>query len=366
LKTKIIVLICLMLSILGAEQYSRFLNLGIIYPITMNRSKDQAVNINISLLQNSVGDVKGVNMCGFSSICNGDVHGLQSSFFYSQINGDHLGASFSTLNFTNNNFYGAQLGLAANMTGRSVKGAQSGGIINFVGGNFDGYQQSGVYNITGKTFKGVQFAGIGNAVGENFFGLQSGVIFNFTAKRMQGMQWSGVNIAGELHGLQVGYINLSQVNHGCQIGLLNIAEEQNGFPIGLINLSDEGNIQWLNYSSSFCEFITGIRFVSGRAVSSLEFGGAVIDSQYDHYGYRIPWKKFGFDADLGYFHIASQNNDEEEFHHELAIEFRLGVHYQINNWLGITAGMGTNIKAPYEEETVAEESDLFYAGITLF
>lgn len=352
----------------------RFLNLGIIYPLSSNRSKQQPVNINLALLQNSVGHVKGVNMCGFSSISWGNVQGLQSSFFYSQVNGDHKGASFSTLNFINNDFIGAQLGLAANMTGRSGKGAQSAGVINFVGGYFSGYQQSAVYNVVGKAFKGAQFAGIGNAVGENFSGLQYGVIFNFTARQFKGLQWSGVNVAGQLEGLQLGYINLAQKNHGCQIGILNIAEEQAGFPIGLINLSDEGNVQWLNYVSSFSEFNTGVRFLSGRAVSSIELGGGVRDWDYDesailgfHYGYRYPWQKFGLEAGFGYFHIFSWlNENDEEYYNNLALDFRIALDYQVISWLGVIGGYGSSTITAYEENAEVEVRDLWFLGITLF
>ncbi len=357
-----------------AEEY-KFLNLGIIYPLSMNRSKHQAVNINLSLLQNSVGNVKGVNMCGFSAVSLGNVDGLQSSFLYSQINGDHTGASFSTLNFVNNNFTGAQLGIAANMTGRSVVGAQSSGVINFVGGNFNGYQQSAVYNIVGKTFKGAQFAGIVNAVGSDFYGLQYGLIFNFTARKLKGVQWGSVNIAAELQGLQMGYINIAQKNYGCQVGLLNIAEEQEGFPVGLINLSDDGDVQWLNYSSSFCEFITGVRFLSGRALSSLEVGSSVRNSEYDqsltagfHYGYRVPWKRFGFAAGIGYFHVISwiDEEDEENLYNSLAVDFSFSFDFKINTWLGLTAGFGSFVETAYEVDSEAEESDLWFLGITLF
>jgi hypothetical protein len=204
-------------------------------------------------------------------------------------------------------------------------------------------------------------------------GLQYGGIFNFTAFKFKGLQWSGVNIAGELKGLQLGYINLTQRNHGCQIGFLNIAEEQAGFPIGLINLSDQGNVQWLNYSSSFCEFITGIRFISGRAVSSIELGGGVRDWDFAesftigfHYGYRYPWRKFGLSADLGYFHIISwQQEDKDEYFNSLALELRLVMDYQIISWLGITAGYGTSTTT-YEEDAETEDKNLWFFGITLF
>jgi len=373
LKVKFIIIFILLLISLNSVENFRFLNLGVLYPFAMNRSKEQAVNINLSLLQNSVGNVKGVNFCGISAICNKRVNGLQASLLYSQINEDLNGLSFSLLNFVNNNVDGAQVGVLANMTGKTVKGYQNGGILNFTGGNFFGYQQSAVYNIVGKTFSGVQFSGIGNVVGNNFYGIQFGTIFNFTAKELKGLQWGSVNVAGDLRGLQMGYINLVQKNHGWQIGLLNIAEEQNGTPVGLVNLSDDGNVQWLNYFSNFSEFITGIKFISGNAVSSIEIGGPEHDSGFDesimtgfHYGYRFPWKKFGLEADLGYFHIVNKMEDSEDLSTGFAVQVRLSVNYQINNWLGIFTGFGKNARGIYEEDSEAEESDLFFSGITLF
>jgi len=373
LRNKILIFFIFLIISLNSTENYRFLNLGIFYPLTMNRTKKQAVNINLSLIQNSVGNVKGVNLCGFSAVCHKNMNGLQGSLLYSQINDNLNGMSFSTLNFVNDNINGVQIGIAANLTGGTFKGAQASGIVNFVGGDFFGYQNSAVYNVVGKSFRGVQSGGIGNVVGNEFYGLQIGSIFNFTAKKMQGMQWGGVNIAGELRGLQMGYINLVQKNHGWQVGLLNIAEEQNGVPVGLVNLSDDGNVQWLNYTSNFSRFITGVRFLSGNAVSSIEIGGPEHDSEFDesgmigfHYGYRIPWRNFGAEADFGYFHITNKMEDSDDLIQALAVQIRLSVTCQITKWLGITTGVGKTARGVYEEDTEPVESNLYFAGITLF
>ncbi|MCK5347363.1 MAG: hypothetical protein KAR20_28330, partial [Candidatus Heimdallarchaeota archaeon] len=239
--------------------------------------------------------------------------------------------------------------------------------------------QSTVFNIVGKAFKGVQSAGAGNVVGDDFTGVQLGSAFNFVAKKMKGLQWAGVNVCGESLGCQIGYSNISQINHGWQIGLMNIAEEQNGIPVGLINISDYGNVSWQNYISNFGGFITAVRFESNNFVSSLEMGGPNLESDIDesamfgfHYGYRIPWKRFGVETDIGYFHVIYEPEIEEsDIPNSFAVQLRLSASYKVTDWLSIFGGVGRTSMADYPKEIRdkvenIENRFLYFAGINLF
>jgi len=373
------VLLLFLLSLCTINGYSENQirpHFALFYPVSTNKTRFDSTNVNLAFLQNSLGCVKGVNLCGISAICKSDVTGLQSALLYSQIDENLKGVSFAAVNVVNDSVKGVQVSVAANLLGKSFKGAQSSAIINFVGGNFQGYQQSSVFNIVGKSFVGVQSAGAGNVVGGDFRGIQTGSTFNFVGKLMKGLQWSGVNVCGESRGLQLGWSNITQVNHGWQIGIMNIAEIQNGIPVGLINLSDDRNIQWQNYFSNFAGMISAVRFESNNFVSSLEFGGPNLESGIDesfmvgfHYGYRIPIKRIGLETDFGFFHVIYEpENEESDIPNSLALQLRFSATYQITNWLSIFAGIGGTAMAEYEldEDEETEDRFLYFAGFNLF
>jgi len=359
------------LTICFAE--NRFLVLGIAYPLTQNKSQNVTTNVSLSLLQNSVGNVNGVNLCGISAVSKGSVRGVQGAILYSQIDDDLSGVSMAAVNVVNNSIKGIQWGIG-NLLGRNFRGFQSASIVNFVGGSFSGYQQSTLFNLVGSDFNGLQTAGGGNVTGGNFKGVQIGSTFNFTGKRMHGLQWSGVNVAGELDGCQIGYINITQKNEGCQIGIINIAEEQKGIPLGLVNLSDDGKVRWQNYISNFAGFVTAIRFESNNFISSLEAGGPNREIDIDesvmlgfHYGYRIPYKQFAIEADAGYFHVLYEpENIEDDIPNSLAVQLRLSAYFRINEWLEVFGGTGVTAMGDYENQQKAKNSLLYFAGINLF
>lgn len=381
IKLKFIFLLILGLSILNAKPVDEPITLGIIYPWSTNKSKLTSTNCNLSLFQNSVGNIEGASISGFSAISNGSVNGLQASLLYSQINNDLYGGSFSTVNVVNQSILGIQVGIAANLLGRSFTGFQTVGAMNFVGGYFKGMQQSAVFNIVGKDFFGVQSAVVGNVVGGDFKGAQFGTTFNFVARKMSGVQSASLNVCAELKGVQLGIGNITQVNRGWQIGLLNLSEQQEGVPIGLINISDDGNIGWQNYFSNFAGFVTAIRFESNNFISSLEMGAPNLESEIEesilfgfHYGYRIPWKRMGFETDLGFFHVIYEpENEESDIPNSFALQLRFSTSVRITNYLSIFAGVGGTTMAEYPDlddenaETVTSEDRLLYfCGINLF
>ncbi|MCF7793629.1 MAG: hypothetical protein K9N09_04935 [Candidatus Cloacimonetes bacterium] len=389
MKFKFLIIFVLLFSILFSQEnitnakkersIFRPVIFGLVYPLSTNHSKHDSTYLNLALIQNTVGKVKGVNLCGFSAVSSKSVKGIQGSLLYSQINENLKGVSFSTINVVNHNIKGVQFGTAANLLGGSFVGFQSSGIVNFLGGNFVGYQQSTVFNIVGKSFVGLQTAGAGNVVGGNFKGVQFGSSFNFVGKVMKGLQWSGVNVCAELTGLQVGWINISQINHKWQIGVMNLAEEQKGIPVGLINISDDGDIQWQNYVSNFAGFVTAVRFISNNFVSSVEMGAPNLKSDYDssallgfHYGYRWLIHKFGLETDLGFFHIENFDEDgNNDYPDNFALQLRFSATFRINKWLEIYGGFGGSTMSEYVLEEDAESIDnedsyLYFAGINLF
>ena len=103
---------------------TRFLVLGIAYPLTQNKSKNVTTNVSLSLLKNSVGDINGVNLCGLSAVSKGQVRGIQGAILYSQIDDDLSGVSMATVNVVNNSIKGIQWSIG-NFQGRNFRGFQS-------------------------------------------------------------------------------------------------------------------------------------------------------------------------------------------------------------------------------------------------
>jgi len=382
MKIKLLVFTLLLIALLGAEKVDRPVTLGLVYPYTSNKTKLESTNFNLALLQNSVGNVRGASICGISAVSNGSVHGVQASLLYSQINDDLKGISTSTINVVNKSIEGIQFGFAANLLGRSFSGYQTAGAMNFVGGSFKGMQQSTVFNIVGKNFSGLQTGGAGNVVGGNFKGAQLGTSFNFVARKMSGLQSGSLNVCAELKGVQIGIGNITQINNGWQIGLMNLAEKQNGVPLGLINISDDGNVRWQNYFSNFAGFVTAVRFESNNFISTIEAGAPNLESEIEdsgmigfHYGYRVPWKRLGFETDVGFFHVVYGLEDEEsDIPSSFALQLRFTGSIRITDKISIFAGIGGTAMAEYPElndedevEIVdSEERRLYFFGINLF
>lgn len=369
MKYSVIIIICFSIFALNAGTFA----FGIIYPISTNAAKTDSVNLSLSLIQNSVGNVKGANVSGFSAVSKGNVTGFQSSLLYSQIDGKLSGVSMAGVNVINGYAKGLQTGFM-NLLGDSFKGMQFSSTVNFVIGDFKGYQQSTLFNMVGGKFSGLQTAGLCCIAGDNFKGVQSGAVFNFTGKEFRGWQLSGVNVAGKQKGFQLGYINITQHNEGLQVGLLNIAEKQEGIPIGIINLSDDGNVSWQSTFSNFTAFTTGMHFKSGNFHSSIEAGAGNIEPELEesvilgfHYGYGIPLKKFEAIFDLGYMQVFTQSEeDEEKFENSHATQIRAYTQYDLTRKISLFAGFGITAFNTISDFDVFNGKTLCFAGINLF
>ena len=265
-----------------------FLNFSIFYPLSINQSKYDSTNINLTLLYGRVGqvngldlavgatavenDVRGLQMAGFAGVCGSDFTGGQIAGLVA-VTGDSLsGFQLSALtNVCGDEFLGWQATGLINVTGSYFRGIQAAGIFNIVGEEMQGVQAVGLMNIAGSSLRGIQAAGGWNIAGESAVGIQASGLFNVTGERFNGLQASGIfnvtgedhtgiqvggifnvtggwckgiqvggifNVAGErLSGLQVGTSNVAATSAGVQVGLLNAAGDMDGVQIGLVNYS---------------------------------------------------------------------------------------------------------------------------------
>lgn len=269
-----------------------FFNFSVAYPLSINKSKHDSTNINLSLFYSHVGQVHGLDVSGLVSAVEGNINGLQiaglagvcgDEFTGVQISGGFsvAGKRFSGLQLcggisvSGKTFQGWQTSGLISVVGNSFRGVQVTGGLNVVGEDAVGLQASGLFNVTGHYLRGIQLTGGFNVTGESLVGLQASLLFNVTGEQFRGIQATGAfnvtgddyvglqaaggfnvtgddynglqvaggfNVVGDvLSGLQLGTFNIAATSRGAQIGVVNTAGNLDGFQLGLINYSREGD-----------------------------------------------------------------------------------------------------------------------------
>jgi hypothetical protein len=377
----------------GPKPCHYFLNVSIFYPLSINKTKNDSANINLSLFYGHIGSVEGVDLGGLVSVIKNELKGLQITGF-AGITGDYTsGIQISGLfNIAGDKLKGAQFAGIGNIAGEDSRGIQGAGIFNITGDEFRGLQGSGIFNITGERFTGVQGSGIFNIVGEDFKGIQAGGIFNITGEKFEGLQAAGIfNIAGDyikglqaaiinitpdLQGLQIGIVNAAETVKGAQVGIVNLSKKMQGVPVGLVNLSKDGRIRMTTWGSSVTAVNTGVKFMVKNIYSILSIGGINLYKDIPgsisygfHYGFHIPLKNLFFDIDLGYMNIDNKTWFKTvkgtPDHQVLKVRGMLGI--DISKKFSIFAGTGLRYiwdhAEAFRQGTV---KPLFFAGIELF
>jgi hypothetical protein len=378
----------------GPKSHHYFLNASIFYPLSINKTKDDSANINLSLFYGHIGSVEGVDLGGLVSVIKKRLKGLQITGA-AGITGDYTsGIQISGLfNIAGDELKGAQFTGIGNIVGEDSSGIQGAGIFNITGNDFSGLQQgSGIFNITGEGFTGVQGCGIFNIVGEDFKGIQAGGIFNITGGKFNGLQAAGIfNIAGDyfnglqaaiinitpdLQGIQVGLVNAAETVKGAQVGIVNLSKKMQGVPVGLVNLSKDGRIRMTTWGSSVTAVNTGVKFMVKNIYSILSIGGIDLFkgtpgaiSYGFHYGLHIPVNNLFVDIDLGYMYLDYKtwfkSTAGTRDRHVLKIRGMLGI--DISKKFSIFAGTG--LRHIWDHAEVFRQGNvkpLFFAGIELF
>lgn len=370
-----------------------FLNASIFYPLSINKTKNDTANINLSLFYGHIGSVEGVDLGGLVSVIKNELKGLQITGL-AGIAGDYTsGIQISGLfNIAGDQLKGAQLAGIGNIAGEDSRGIQGAGIFNITGDEFRGLQGSGIFNITGERFTGVQGSGIFNIVGEDFKGIQAGGIFNITGEKFEGVQSAGIfNIAGDyvkglqasiinitpdLQGLQVGIVNAAETVKGAQVGIVNLSKKMQGVPIGLVNLSKDGRIRMTTWTGRFAPITIGVKFMVKNIYTILAIGGNDLFKDTPdaisygfHYGLHIPVNNLFVDIDLGYMYLDNKtwfkSTEGTRDRHALKVRGMLGI--DISKKFSIFAGTGLrHIWDHAEAFRQGNVKPLFFAGIELF
>jgi len=360
-------LIILFLIFCGTDSFSQ----GKRYPfnvsawykaLSINKSDQDIADVNLTLFYTDIGSIKAFNTgFGYTRVEN-NFNGVNLNAGITSMAGNSGGFIVSAIgNLHQGNIKGFEIGGLFNTTTKSVQGVQVAGTVNFASGNFEGTQMSLIANITGSNFLGAQF-GNSNIVGGNLKGAQFGTTFNAVSNAMSGLQIAPGNTAGINNGVQIGLLNVNSENNVLQFGLVNITDYQKGVPIGAVNIATKnGGASWINFSSNFAAYTTGLKINAANFVSYLEGSYNIFDTDNTksgsigaYYGYDFKLgDKFLLTPNAGYVEIFEDQSPEDSWIHQFAIQGRLIGQYEISKKVRFIGGVG------YSYRVIAKSGDDF-------
>lgn len=382
-------------------------NLSLYYPVSINQSKHDRVNLNLGLIYTHVGYVEGIDLTLFASAINHELRGFQLCGLVAVVGESGQGGQISGLmSVSGDEFTGIQVGGLMNVVGErgdvlQVSGlfnvvgdrgrvGQVSGLFNVTGEGFQGFQVSGGFNVGGGSSKGLQAVGLFNVVGEDFLGLQASGLFNVVGDRFEGVQAAGLfnvaggesrglqvgtfNIAPDQRGAQIGVANVAEENRGVQIGLVNYCKEDNlGVPIGAVNIARNGRIKGIAWGGNGVALSGGVKFEVGRTYSIVSLGAYNLEDDISesltyglHYGLMFPLKRMNLHTDLGYryrdntplFRHKPSTPDQHIWEGRLWLGIPVSDH--INLLLG--SGFGHSFSKGRESDS-GNTYPLFFAGL---
>jgi len=302
-----------------------YVNLSLYYPVSLNKTEYDSVNLNLSLVYGKVGSVQGLDLscgasavhssltgaqvCGLLGVVGESGKGIQIAGLLSVSGENFLGIQASgLLNVAGENFKGIQPSGLMSVIGESGMALQGAGLGSIVGGRLDGMQASGLFSVVGEDLRGVQASGLFNVAGGNCSGIQAAGLFSVTGGALQGVQVGPFNVAARSEGLQIGVCNIAGSTRGVQIGIVNYTQEENsGLPLGMVNIAENGHIRGTLWGSNLVGGTAGVKFSVGHFYSILSLGALNLNDDIAgslsygfHYGGSLPFDDFLLSADVGY------------------------------------------------------------------
>jgi hypothetical protein len=369
-------------------------NLSLWYPVSINKTKHDTVNLNLTLLYGRVGyvygldlsligsaithDLEGLQLCGLAGVVGETGKGIQISLL-SNIAGERFTGLQATglVNIVGDHISGIQAAGLLNIAGESGSGIQASGLFNITGENHSGIQASGGFNICGNNFTGLQAVGLFNIVGESLEGVQAAGLFNIAGDTLRGLQMAPFNIAANSAGAQIGIVNVAGNTTGLQLGLVNYTKEENtGIPIGPVNIARNGRIRGIAWGGSHVAVTGGAKFQIDRLFSLLTLGVGNLNDNISesltygfHYGMTFPAGRLTLNPDIGYRYRDNKSlfkhTEEEPNQHMLEARLILGI--PLSEKLSLMLGAGlTRIFDCGKHIDTGETSPLFIAGLEFF
>jgi uncharacterized protein YjbI with pentapeptide repeats len=330
--------------------------------LSINQSDKDIADVNLTLFYTDIGSIKTFNTgFGYTRVEN-SLNGVNLNAGVTSMVGNSGGFIVSAIgNLHQGIVKGFEIGGLFNTTTKDMQGVQMAGTVNFTSGNFEGTQMSLIANITGSDLSGAQF-GNSNIVGSDLTGVQIGTTFNAVSNTLSGLQIAPGNIAGINNGVQIGLLNVNSENNLIQFGLVNITDYQKGVPIGAVNIATKnGGASWINFSSNFAAYTTGLKINAANFVSYLEGSYNIFDTENTssgsiaaYYGYDFKLSdKFILTPNAGYVEIFEDKSSDDSWIHQFAIQGRLIGQYEISRKVRFIGGVG------YSYRVIAKSGDDF-------
>lgn len=344
--------------------------------LSINRSDKDIADVNLTLFYTDIGSIKTFNTgMGFTRAEN-NMSGVNLNAGLTTVGNNYGGFMVSAIgNMNGGNLTGFEIGGIYNTTTQNAQGVQIGGAANYTAGNFEGSQISLVVNMTGNNFSGAQL-GNSNIIGGNLKGLQIGTTFNAVTNTVDGLQLAPGNIAGINNGVQIGLLNVNSVNNILQFGLVNITDYQKGVPIGAVNIATKnGGASWINFSSNFAAYTTGLKINAANFVSYLEGSYNIFDTENTksgsigaYYGYDFKLSdKFLLTPNAGYVEIFEDKSAGDSWIHQFAIQGRLIGQYEISSKVRFIGGVGYSYRVQAKSGDDFNKNQVFgLAGFSFY
>lgn len=317
------------------------INFSLYHPVSLNRSKQDRVTVNLSLIYGRVGYVSGLDLSLMASGIEHDMRGIQISGLIAAAGESGEGwQSAGLIGAAGERFSGVQtaglisvagedlvgLQLAGllsvagedgrwlqaaglgSVAGESFRGVQMAGGFNVIGEKGRVLQASGLFNVIGGRGRGLQVAGLFNVTGESFRGFQAAGLFNVVGDKFRGLQLGACNFAGRSQGFQIGIVNIADKTRSFQLGLVNYASRDNtGTAFGPINIARNGTVKAILWGGLGNALSGGVRCRLGRTYSIASLGiGNLHDNITSafaygfHYGLSFPLSRSELGVDIGY------------------------------------------------------------------
>ena len=367
-------------------------NLSIYYPFSINKTKEDRVNFNLSLVYGHVGYISGFDMSLFASAVSHRMDGVQLCGLIAVAGESGSGFQASGLiTVAGEEFTGVQLGGLLCVSGERFKGWQTSGLISVIGESGSGVQVSGLASVCGENYTGVQIGGFNvigergyggqisalfSVTGEDFDGLQISGLFNVTGEVFKGIQIGSFNVAAENQGIQVGVANVGDTSSGLQIGVVNYMKRENsGIPVGMVNIARNGRIGAVLWGGNNVAVNAGIKFVINRVYSILSLGAINLDNDIStsftygfHYGLDLSAGKLKIYPDIGFRYRDNKplfkENALEQDQYMFEARFSLGI--PVSDRITLLVGGGYCRSKDTDRGSMAKDSALIFAGMEIF
>lgn len=371
------ILFVLAISDLGLSQGRDLpVNLSLVYPVSINQSKQDNVNFNIGIIGSQFNNLKGLGINGMYSVLANDLNGLQINGLYAETRGKLKGIQLTGgLNVVTRGGTGAMLGGLANMMFDDFTGFQFSSIANFGFENVSGVQTSLLYNLVGKNINVLQVAAAGNVAGQIMSGAQLSLLFNLAGNTSKGIQISSINLTKFQKGAQLGFVNIAEDNEGCQLGIFNLVDKkQSGLSLGLFYVGEKSKVQMLLSGGNITYGKIGFRFKTNNIFTMFGLGGPVSISSSNksamveyRAGYSFDLNFLNINTDIGFLYISNEKDQTpgKSSINQYGFSFRAGLEKNIFKKFGLFVNTGIIRSSDSFKDPVFKNNFLFEGGIVI-